>query len=229
MVIPWIDVAESFGLVVYAGWWAYDLHKGLVVRWGGMALRALYNILLFCWIELAATALLGDTLKFYKIGPSMSWVALTLFPVWALLLVIFLYSIRGGRRFAQHRLVRERSATGKVRINGLAAFPALWLLLALLQLGIEVRFLGGLSLSFPIFSAPIPGVTWWVLLGVGFVGYFVYASSLGLMAGFALAVRAAAREAQREGQSIPAGAGGRSVQGPPSPQRATTQYAGPPR
>jgi hypothetical protein len=198
MAIPWIDLAESLALVVYASWWAYDLRKGLVVRGWSMALRAFFNVLVFLWIVFAATALLGGTTTVYKLAPPVADdIALLLIPVWILLVVIFAYSIRAGRRFAQHRLIRERSTTGQVRIGGLAAFPALWLILALAQLGLETYLLHGLSLDLPVFSQPLAGVPWWMLLASGFVGYFVYATSLGLMAGFALAVRAGARQLQQ--------------------------------
>ena len=181
------DAVLLVGLVGYAIWWAHELHRG------STALRPALGMHLLIYGLLAAYVFSSGVLALSRAGltPNLLRASWYLVPVE----VPFLVSIAAGHRFAAHRPVVERIATGRWTHRGAAAVPFLWLLLWLVRLGLEDGPLKGYS----VFTGPwlgvaapasVPALTFCVVLSVVVGVYFL---SFGFLIGFSAAVRGSFR------------------------------------
>lgn len=176
------DAGLLVGLVGYALWWAYELHRGSRVSQVALGTHILIYALL------AAYVWSSGVLAFYRDGltPNLVRASWFLVPVG----VPFIVSMVLGHRFAARRLVVEREPTGRWTYRGAAAVPLLWLLLWLVRLGLEDGPLRGYSVfTGPWLGVPapasVPAVVFGTTVGLVVGLYFV---SFGFLIGFSAAI-----------------------------------------
>ncbi len=176
------DAVLLVGLVGYAIWWAYELHRGSTVSRPALGMHILIYGLLAAYVFSSGVLALSRA----GLTPNLLRASWYLVPVG----VPFLVSMAAGHRFAARRLVVERTATGRWTYRGAAAVPFLWLLLWLVRLGLEDGPLKGYS----VFTGPwlgvaapasVPALTFGVVVSVVVGVYFV---SFGFLIGFSAAV-----------------------------------------
>jgi hypothetical protein len=209
--LGWENILVGIAFIAYAVWWAHDLRNGIIVRGWSLVLHVVVYSLLFVWLFLDVLIILDLGVKRgIPAGGISSAVAFGVLAFWACTIVLFLYSVRAGRRFAARRLVMQGLTNGRWSYSGLAWFPLLWLVLTLVRMALEVTLLNGFSVILPVGNSVPPAVPWWEFLGVAFLVEALYIVSFGLMTGISVAVWSERRHPSRAG-AFPPIAGQRPV------------------